>query len=496
MTTEETLSQLYTNVFGVVPEKVLTLAGAGSNRCYYRLTSMNHLGEEVSAIGTIGTNVDENRAFVALSNHFVQSGLSVPRVYAVAEDYTAYIQEDLGDVSLFDAIAQGRSTGEFSEDEVCLLERSIRMMVKLHGVGADAIDWDWCYPEKAMDGNMIKFDLNYFKYCFLKLIGIDFSESTLELELSKLYESLAECAQCANGFMARDFQSRNVMMRDGEPYLIDFQGGRRGPVEYDVASFLWQARASLPQRVREHLIDVYIKEARVVISSFDESGFRDNLPKFVLFRMLQTLGAYGLRGIHEKKPHFLSSIPKALNNLAQHLNVSGLSNDFPYLTEICGRLLCDANVMKLKRQIEIPSFEGLTVTVASFSYKKGIPADLSGNGGGFAFDCRAVHNPGRYDEYKTLTGRDEAVKKFLEDDGEILTFLSHVYGLVDSSVSRYLKRGFKSLCVNFGCTGGQHRSVYSAEATARYIADRFPQVRVVLMHREQNILEIINPKFV
>lgn len=492
MSDEDKLIHLYTDLFGLAPASVTQLAGAGSNRRYFRIISAEGSDIAPSLIGTVGTDAAENRSFIALARHFRQQGLPVPEIFAVSDDAMHYLQEDLGDISLFSMVKSHACTGGFDTAIIDVMGKTIEMLADVQYKGAKGLDWNHCSP-KAMDGRMIRWDLNYFKYCFLKQVNSVFSESMLEDEFDKLYETLVHYAMTATTFMVRDFQSRNIMMRANTPYLIDFQGGRRGPAEYDVASFLWQAKAEIPEHIRNLMIDRYVGKVASMNPAFDESEFRRALPYFVLFRIMQTLGAYGYRGLSEGKPHFIASIPHAVSNLKSHIATSGLSKEFPYLAHIADGLSSNRVITDATYLSSIPSFAGLTVTVTSFSYKKGIPVDLSGNGGGFAFDCRGVHNPGRYEQYKALTGRDEAVKTFLEENGEIYSFLNNAWGLVDASVSRYLERGFQSLCVNFGCTGGRHRSVYSADATARHIAATYPQARIVLYHREQGILEIIQP---
>uniref|UniRef100_UPI00242AC808 RapZ C-terminal domain-containing protein n=1 Tax=Hoylesella nanceiensis TaxID=425941 RepID=UPI00242AC808 len=309
-----------------------------------------------------------------------------------------------------------------------------------------------------------------------------------------------------NYFMYRDFQARNVMLtQDSEPCFIDFQGGRKGPFYYDLASFLWQASAQYNDELRAHLIEVYYQELKkwVAIGSFEE--FKSNLNLFVLFRTLQVLGAYGFRGYIEEKSYFVRSIPFAINNLKALLLHEDLFKPYAYLKEVLEKLVslpqfenkskADATSSSCKstENQEVSNNKKLKVLVYSFSYHRGIPKDLSGNGGGYVFDCRAVHNPGRYAQYKKLTGRDAEVIQFLEDDGEITEFLSHVYGLVDMHVARYIERGFTNLMFSFGCTGGQHRSVYSAQHVAEYISNKFG-CEVQLIHREQHIEEYYEAK--
>ena len=456
---------------------------SGSNREYTR---------EVRADGSTyirvaGTCREENHAFITLARHFRSKGLPVPEVYEVSNDEMVYTQEDLGDTLLFDYIRHGRETGSFSEEEKSMLRRVIRLLPHVQTEGAEGLDWSVCYPVPAFDRQSIFWDLNYFKYCYLKATQQDFSEPALEADFNRLADALL--AFPCTGFMYRDFQSRNVMVRAGEPYLIDFQGGRRGPLLYDLVSFLWQAKANFPASLRKELIAEYADELHCI----PEAGRYIALPleeahiaAFVLFRTLQVLGAYGFRGYFERKPHFLQSIPFALRNAAELLREQpALESAYPEISRVL--LAVEESVLDRRRDACVPS-EGntpLTVTVCSFSFKKGIPEDKSGNGGGYVFDCRSTHNPGKYEQYKHLTGKDQPVIDFLEQDGEILTFLESVYRLIDHHVERFIERGFSHLQIAFGCTGGQHRSVYSAEATARHLRERFPSVQIELIHREQ-----------
>lgn len=456
----------------------------GSNRVYTRETD----AQGRTVIRVEGTNRDENRAFIYMSRHFAERGLPVPRVLSVSEDEMSYTQEDLGDTLLFDAIRHGRETGCFLPEERDLLERALRALAHIQVEGAKDFDWSVCFPVEAMDERSIRWDLNYFKYCFLKGTKIEFSEPKLEDEFDKIVRVIL--AQPAETFLYRDCQSRNVMIREGKPYFIDFQGGRRGPTQYDVASFLWQAKANIPAALREELVDAYLDELAVTGDGRRVTGdglrvkeWKAALPHFVLFRTLQVLGAYGYRGYFERKQHFLESIPNALRNLREVL--AGLE-DYPYLRELAESLSNQNNQSNLSNQSNQGIPNNLTVTVYSFSFKKGIPSDDSGNGGGYVFDCRSTHNPGKYDEYKQLTGMDQPVIDFLEQDGEILTFLESVDRLVDHHVERYLERGFTHLQVAFGCTGGQHRSVYCAEHVANHLHEKYG-VKIQLIHRERGI---------
>ncbi len=465
----KTLTELYRQATGTEPTAIEGLAASGSNRRYYRLRGEQNL------VGVVGTSREENTAFIELARHFGERGLPVPAVVAVSDDSMAYLQTDLGDTLLFNSIEKGRLTRSFSAEEKELLTRTIRMLPDLQFSGAVGLDFSKCYPLPQFDTRSVLWDLNYFKYCFLKATGLEFQEDRLEDDFQAMAEVLMR--SMSSTFMYRDFQSRNVMLRDGQPYFIDFQGGRKGPYFYDVASFLWQAKANFPESLRHELLMEYIDSLRRYVP-VDETYFFEQLRHFVLFRTLQVLGAYGFRGYFEKKPHFMQSVPFALANLRQLLKDP--YKEYPYLTEVLRRL-CD-----LKQFASEADKRALTVKVMSFAYKTGIPNDDSGNGGGFVFDCRAVNNPGKYDRYKPFTGLDENVKKFLEDDGEITVFLENCYNLVDASVARYIERGFTNLMVCFGCTGGRHRSVYSAQHMAEHLNEKFG-VKVELVHREQQI---------
>ena len=471
---DDTLKTLFESYTGQQLTERTELPTSGSHRRYFRLK-----GGNISIVGVIGTSLEENRAFVAISKHFKEKGLNVPTVLAVSEDGMSYIQEDLGEKMLFDLIAQGRDSGFYNSYESNLLCRTIEQLPKIQFKGAEGLDWNGCYPQKEFDARMVDFDLNYFKYCFLKATGLEFNEGRLQDDFERLKAELLKDSD--NTFLYRDFQARNVIIRDGEPYFIDYQGGRRGPIYYDVASFIWQARARYPDELKEELIRTYLRSLRSFLP-VDEDHFRERLRLFVLFRTLQVLGAYGFRGYFEKKPHFLASVPFALDNLRSLLRIP--FSDYPYLNSILTELT------NMPQFYEIAVDKRLEVHIYSFAYKKGIPADNTGNGGGYVFDCRSVNNPGKYEHYRQFNGNDPEVIKFLEDDGEVLVFLESVYKLVDAHVQRFIERKFTHLQVCFGCTGGQHRSVFCAERLAAHLAGRY-NVKVKLTHRELNIEKVL-----
>ena len=471
----------------------------GSNRVYTREQQDGR-----TVIRVTGTNRDENRAFIYMARHFRSKGLPVPEIYWVSDDEMTYTQQDLGDTLLFDAIEQGRLTGDFNQTERTLLERAIRALAHIQVEGAQDFDWSYCFPVPAMDERSIRWDLNYFKYCFLKGTKIEFSEPALEDDFDRLVTILLSATPATPAtstsatilsphggesergfFLYRDCQSRNIMIKDGQPYFIDFQGGRRGPTQYDVASLLWQAKANIPSQLREQMIDAYLDELRTLQPCLAESDWRAALPHFVLFRTLQVLGAYGYRGYFERKPHFLQSVPNALKNLKEiFAHNPELQQAYPTLFLLSKHL--SITTVERRSTDSQSQCETLTVTIYSFSFKRGIPEDNSGNGGGYVFDCRSTHNPGKYDQYKSLTGLDRPVIDFLESDGEILTFLDSVYAMVDHHVERFIERRFTHMQVAFGCTGGQHRSVYCAEHLASHLKNKY-NVQIHLIHRERGI---------
>ncbi len=546
-TTDDTLKSLFRSKFGVEPESVERLAGAGSSRRYFRLIgrfgfpadangpigdgTKENVDGFFSCIGVEGGNVTENQAFVHLAGHFRSKGLNVPQVYAVSGDGRHYLQQDLGTQSLFDAVSDGRAkaqrefrnvwnTNDHKEDisaatetysprEEGLLLRTISQLPRIQFRGAEGLDFSRCFPVPQMSARSIMFDLNYFKYCYLLATGLEYDESRLQDEFERLASDLL--AEPYDTFMYRDFQARNVMLVGDEPWFIDFQGGRRGPIYYDVASFVWQASSCFPAPLRERMIDAYL-DALQQYRPTGREEFMSRLRLFLLFRFMQVLGAYGFRGLYQRKPHFIESIPFALANLRELLAEPFPA--YPYLSSLLLEL-CDKNpgtgkscqtAAPQNEKITIASEDSaqkksgntaksgnvqptdqaeagrLTVKVTSFSFRDGIPQDDSGNGGGYVFDCRGMNNPGRYERYRHSTGRDADVIEFIETDGGVFPFLNGVCAMVDPHVETFIRRGFTSLCVNFGCTGGQHRSVYCAEALARHLAEKFPAADILLRH--------------
>ncbi len=451
------------------------LPPSGSYREYCRIK-----GENQQAIGSWNQDVQENTAFLKFSEHFFSQGIAVPQIYAVNEAKTCYLQEDLGTLTLFDYINQIRENEGFSEKIILVYKKVLDGLPRIQITAGKGIDYRYCYPRDAFDKQSMMWDLNYFKYYFLKLARISFDEQALENDFEHFTAYLLQTE--SNFFLYRDFQSRNIMMKDNKVAFIDYQGGRKGALQYDLASLLYDAKADIPQAIRNELLEYYLD----VVEKYkpvDRDKFKAFYTGYVLIRIMQAMGAYGFRGFYEKKEHFLKSIPYALENLKYLLQHNNIPEPLPELFKVLEDVTQSEYLKKFGA-----SKNTLTVRVESFSFKKGLPADPSGNGGGFIFDCRAIHNPGRYEEYKQLTGKDPQVIQFLESNSEIAAFLDHVFALTRQSVSTYLSRGFKHLSISFGCTGGQHRSVYSAEKTAEYLRNNFP-VNVVLSHRELDIQE-------
>ncbi len=471
----ELLSNLYQKWCGQMPSQHTELPPSGSNRRYFRLT-----GEGGPAIGVYNADAKENIAFVSFSQSLKKAGVNVPQIYGEDLAYGVYLQQDLGDETLYSYLVRERklNNGEFTQELKNIYKKVLNQLSKIQTAGTEYIDFSKCYPRAAFDRQSMNWDLQYFKYYFLKLAHVVFDEQALENDYNKLMDYLLE-APC-NYFLYRDFQSRNIMIVNGEPWFIDYQGGRRGALQYDVASLLFDAKADIPQSVRDEMLTYYIGQ----LGENQGPDFENRYYAYVLIRILQAMGAYGYRGFFEQKSHFLKSIPFALANLSNIMDNHPLPIETPELMRVLNvittseRLLSIANTTKLK------------VTVNSFSYKHGIPADNTGNGGGFVFDCRALPNPGRYDKYKPFTGRDKEVLDFFANERTKMNeFIEPVKQIVAISIEKYIERGFSNLAVNFGCTGGQHRSVFCAEEITRWIKETY-DVEISLNHWEQKLLDV------
>lgn len=475
----EIFSSLFLGKFGKQPETIDKLPPSGSYREYYRLIS----GSD-TAIAAYNEDLKENQAFVYLTKHFHSKGLLVPELYGEKLDENIYLLEDLGDDMLLSFMEKHHYYKYGVNSEIIsAYKQTLDQLINFQVEGTKDLDYSVCYPRHAFDRQSMMWDLNYFKYYFLKLARVPFNEQLLEDDFNTLCDHLLS-ADC-NYFLFRDFQSRNIMIKNGKTYFIDYQGGRKGALHYDIASVLFEAKTHLPAFVREELLNHYLEglEKHIQIT---RSEFMTHFYGYVYIRMMQAMGAYGFRGLYEKKPLFLQSIPPVLSHLEWLVNNVELPIKVPELTKVW-KTLVESDYLKSTAKAHY----SLTLNINSFSYRRGIPIDESANGGGFVFDCRAIHNPGKYEKYKNSTGTDPDVIDFLEKDNELKAFLIDIYSLTDRSVDKYLERGFTSLMVNFGCTGGQHRSVYAAEMLKKHLTEKYKSdIIVKVRHRELEMRSI------
>ena len=473
--TEKIISALFEKWSGHAPEQIIPIAAAGSPRKYFRLS-----GQGVKAVGAYNPDLKENEAFITFTRHFYDKGLPVPELLAADKEAGIYMVSDLGNDVLFDHIIKRKDWKEIPDDLYAKLAMTVRMLPHFQVEGAQGMDWSVCYPRETFDMQSMMWDLNYFKYYILKTAGITFNEQLLENDFLRFAEFLLQAGQ--EHFLYRDFQSRNVMLVEDKPYFIDYQGGRKGPLQYDLASFLYQVKAHFPEETRDRLIDEYLEELSG-ITSINRDLFMKYYFPFVYLRLFQVLGAYGFRGLFEHRPHFADSLEPALASLARLLNRHPLEPELTELKSALRKLTQSSKYLPVHHERA-----SLTVSINSFSYLKGIPEDKSEHGGGFVFDCRSLPNPGRLEKYKHMNGRDREVIEFLDRYRESDNFLHHVFALCDSAVENYIERKFTDLSVSFGCTGGQHRSVYFADRLAEHLSGKYV-VNVKIHHREQNILE-------
>ncbi|WP_276132981.1 phosphotransferase [Polluticoccus soli] len=468
--TISTLEKLFEDHFGIEAEKVDLLPVSGSDRRYFRLNGAGH-----TAIGTYNANTAENNTYFYFTELFRKHEINVPEVFKISKDRKAYLQQDLGTTSLFDKLMKDGLTDEVRKS----YHQALEQLAKLQWVAGREADFYQCFATRQFDEKAIMGDLLYFKYYFADLQGLHYDKATLMSEMEQMSRELGRIQP--QMLMYRDFQSRNVMLHDGKAFFIDFQGAMQGPPQYDIASLLWQAKAQLPDAWKEDLLNGYIASMnKLHVSRVEEIHFRKGYLQFVLLRLLQVLGAYGFRGLLQNKPHFVSSIGPALKSLANFLADNPQAPAYPEMRSLLERLSSPAMQSRYSKP---PRGENakLEVQVCSFSYKNGIPKDKSSHGGGFVFDCRGILNPGRFAAYKHNTGHDENVRQFLEHETNMPQFLQHAYGLVSYNVDDYLSRGFEHLSIAFGCTGGQHRSVYAAEQMASYLSNKY-NIPVTVTH--------------
>jgi len=476
------ITSLYKQWKGTEPVSVDLLPQSGSERRYFRL-----YGKAGSVIGTYGANIKENDSFIYFSKNFKGKNLSVPDIYIVSDDGMFYLQEDLGDMSLLNHLESKGLTDDVYE----LFKKSLEALAQLQVKGDDGLDYSQCLTNAEFGKQAIMADLLYFKYYFLDALRKPYDKQKLIDDFEALSNYLTHTEY--KYFMFRDFQSRNIMVKeDNSVHFIDYQGGMKGAPQYDVASMLWQARANLPDDWKNDLLEDYMNSfENITGKSIDKAIFRSQYNGYVLIRLLQVLGAYGFRGLFERKAQFLTSIPLALRNLREFFKNQSLGIAVPEFRKVLDMCVAD-EIIEQFTPTQATEETPLVVKVHSFSFRKQIPQDDSGNGGGFIFDCRGILNPGRVESMKTQTGRDKEVKDFLEQQTKMLEFLNSVFDIVDTTVEEYIKRGFESLMVSFGCTGGQHRSVYAADAMARHLKNKF-KVKIELKHIEQEAKNWQNP---
>ncbi len=466
------LQQLFEQHFHSPVEHVQPLHGhlGGSGRKIIRLS-----GGDSTAIGILYPVREENLAFLEFSRHFRRHGLPVPEIFAEDLGHDAYLEEDLGDTTLFEFLSNSRVRDAIALPAVIAYRKVVATLPRFQVEAGRDLNYKVCYPRSSFDRQSITWDLNYFKYYFLRLAGIPFNEQALEDDFSRLTRFLLTADR--EYFLYRDFQSHNVMLRGGDPFFVDYQGGRKGALQYDIASLLYDAKADLPPELRQQLLDHYLDTLAGFIA-LDRDVFMRHYYSYVYVRLMQALGAYGFRGFYERKAHFLQSVPYALKNLRWLLHNVELPLALPTLMDAFTGVVSSEKLQSLASQAE-----DLTVRIFSFSFHRGLPKDDTGHGGGFVFDGRGLPNPGREERFKALTGKDQPVIDYLNQQESVHQFLAGAMSLVDASIDNYQQRGFKNLMVSFGCTGGQHRSVFLAEQLAKHLRTR-NGVEVVVRHRE------------
>ncbi len=472
----EQIEQLFETYSSEKVNAITKIPQSGGDRVYYRLQTESNK----SFIATASNNIKENETFLYFTKQFKAIGAPVPLVLAVNEETTIYIQEDFGNVCLLDMLEEKGKVEEVKE----LYKKTLKALVHLQ-INADKnLDYSNCITSKEFGKQAILSDFLYFKYYFLDTLKIPYDKEKLGDDLDALSSYLNHTDY--KFFLFRDFQSRNVMINNGEPFFIDYQGGMKGALQYDVASMLWQAKADLSNEWKNELLAYYMDCVEVELNeTIDRSRFVSQYNGYVLIRLLQVLGAYGFRGIFERKAHFLTSIPLALRNLKDFLQLNKMGISVPEFERVLQLIIADEVIHRFE-PVKATEETPLVVHIKSFSFlKSGYPKNVSDNGGGFVFDCRGILNPGRIEQHKKETGRDKPVQDYLQEKTRMDEFLASVFSTVDISVEDYIKRNFELLEVNFGCTGGQHRSVYAADALARHLKNKYA-VKVEVIHVEQN----------
>lgn len=469
------LTKAYT---GEIDIKYQILPQSGSARKYVRIFLRNG-----TIMGVYNSDINENRAFFKISAVFKSNNLSVPDILSIDSSEQYYLVSDHGNVLLFDII-NNRAQNDLTPESYKLVERSLHCLIEFQLCGLQQNFYENCNNPKSFDKRSVMWDLNYFKYNFLKPAKIDFDEWQLENDFEIFAKKITNIP--LQGFMYRDFQSRNILIENNNPVFIDFQGGRKGPLQYDVISLLWQAKINLTENDRYNLLNSYLNVFETKFQ-YKREEFMADFDIVMLLRFLQVLGAYGFRGLYERKSHFLGSIYQGIKQLTEHWQKSDLKNNYLEINN------CIFKLSKLAEILSPQKSERFVIKLSSFSFINGsYPIDLSAHGGGYVFDCRALPNPGRIDHLKHLTGKDHLVAEYLKNSKEVTEFVNSCFEIVLKHIKVFEERGFSCLNVSFGCTGGQHRSVFSAETVSRLLTQK--GYTVVLSHRELNLSSFLTNK--
>lgn len=462
-----TVEQAYLKWRGTAPGIITRLPQSGSDRVYFRLL----YGDE-HVIGAYNPSREENDAFVGFSNHFRSKGLPVPEIYVYYPDERVYFLEDLGDSNLFTWLAQRSDEERFNQETEALFLTVASDLVRIQTEGIKGLDLSLCYPHRSFDRQSMVWDLNYYKYMFLKLIGAPFNEIKLERDFEALTRFLLDAGQ--EYFLFRDFQTANIMIRDGKPWYIDYQGGRLGAPQYDIASLVYDAKAYIPSGIREKTLERHLD-----LFAAATGKPRESLAKysgaFTLIRLMQALGAFGFRGLHENKPTFSESIVPAVELMNDLLWGGKLHIDLPELTKA-------SESVPLQRKYRILSHyqELVKINIESFSYVRGRSVNYD-TGSGFVFDCRGLRNPVLESDLRERTGLDPEVAEFFGNDDEAVAFAGDCSNIIRNTLPMMRRKGILEIHAAFGCVGGQHRSVWCAARVASMLS-AMPGVTVTVNH--------------
>jgi aminoglycoside/choline kinase family phosphotransferase len=326
------LSKHFQALTGAPPASVKVLKPHASDRRIYRLTN-----QVQTVVGVVNANSPENEAFVYLAGHFRSFDLPVPEVYHFAAKENLYLLRDLGDTTLLDFLLseRARTSHDFPESVACVYRQVLEHLVTFQVNAARSLDFNRCYPESLFSSPALLRDMIKFERELVARLLPDDSSTNLKTDFRTLVEFLAKAQ--SDFFLYRDFQSRNIMLVDQSPYFIDFQAGRKGPLQYDVVSLLYQSSTQLPENVRARLLEHYLDAVQGQLS-LDRSAFMHYYSGFIVSRMLQVLGVYGSQGLGAGKEYFTKSIPGALHNLLRELTAPNFPINLPTLRNCAERL--------------------------------------------------------------------------------------------------------------------------------------------------------------